>query len=371
MAPTHDVTEGLITAETDFGLNLIRQSASNEQLVVSPLSIILALSIVRAGAKGETKEQISRAISGGAKDEEIEEYYSNLSKDVLNSTEDVQTRIASAFFMDKRFEINKHYSEIIAERYLAKVEALDFEQPNETAKIIDIFVKDTTAGKIQDFVTEDMVQGAFSLLINAVYFTAKWEHEFDRYSTVKDTFFSNENDKRRIDFLNEYQVDRLYAEDEDVQFLSLRYKDTSYAFNILLPKKRFTLHEIKEKVSGARIQQLLSQLRMTFITISIPKMSIETEFDLKKALLAMGITRMFSEEADFTAITEQFLRVSDAAHKAIIEVDEEGTTAAASTAVKMVSDSLRLEQPVEFNANHPFMFVLTKDKNPLFMGQFA
>ncbi|KHJ80334.1 serine proteinase inhibitor [Oesophagostomum dentatum] len=164
----------------------------------------------------------------------------------------------------------------------------------------------------------------------------------------------------------------MYAEDRDMQVLSLRYKDTSYAFNILLPKVRYGLDALRKKLTGATIQKVLSQLKSTYMTISLPKMKIETDFKLKEALMAMGVTEMFSDNADLSGITKfPPLKVSDAAHKAIIEVDEEGTTAAAATAFKIVPFSAMLGEPITFTADHPFIFILTKNANPLFMGQFT
>ncbi|VDM68299.1 unnamed protein product [Strongylus vulgaris] len=105
--------------------------------------------------------------------------------------------------------------------------------------------------------------------------------------------------------------------------------------------------------------------------MSIPKMKIETDFKLKEALIALGVSEMFSDNADLSGISSMNqLKVSDAAHKAIIEVDEEGTTAAAATAIKMVAESARMDDPIMFIADHPFIFILTKNKHPLFMGQF-
>ncbi|KHJ78242.1 hypothetical protein OESDEN_22138, partial [Oesophagostomum dentatum] len=103
--------------------------------------------------------------------------------------------------------------------------------------------------------------------------------------------------------------------------LSLPYKDTSYAFNVFLPKVRYGLDALRKKLTGATIQKLLSQLKSTYMTISLPKMKIETDFKLKAALMAMGVTEMFSDNADLSGITKLLpLKVSDAVHKAIIEV---------------------------------------------------
>ncbi|VDM84063.1 unnamed protein product [Strongylus vulgaris] len=121
--------------------------------------------------------------------------------------------------------------------------------------------------------------------------------------------------------MNEYGKNRLYAENEDMQILTLPYKDSTYAFNILLPKKRFGLADIRKKLNGAALQKLLSQVKMEYTTISIPKMKIETDFALKEALIAMGVTEMFTDAANLTGITmEPPLKVSKAAHRALIEV---------------------------------------------------
>ncbi|RCN41718.1 hypothetical protein ANCCAN_12323, partial [Ancylostoma caninum] len=135
---------------------------------------------------------------------------------------------------------------------------------------------------------------------------------------------------------------------------------------------RFALGEVLKKLDGGKIQNLLSKLEETFITLAIPKMKIETNCELKEALIKMGITDLFSSNADLSGISKSApLHISDALHNAIVEVDEEGTTAAAATMFLPVGSALILEEPKKFIADHPFMFILTKDKNPLFMGQFV
>ncbi|KAK6012666.1 serine proteinase inhibitor [Ostertagia ostertagi] len=202
---------------------------------------------------------------------------------------------------------------------------------------------------------------AASLLVNAIYFTAKWQHEFYKTENSQGTFYSAPGTEREVEFMNDREVHRLYTEDDDLQLLSLQYLDTSFAFNIFLPKERFGLSEVRSKLDGKRIQDLFSKLKETYISITIPKMNIETDFGLKEALVAMGVSEMFSDNANLTGITkEPPLRISDAAHKAIIEVNEEGTTASASTFFKAVLMSYTTEKPVIFQADHPFLFILTK-----------
>ncbi|EPB70150.1 serine proteinase inhibitor [Ancylostoma ceylanicum] len=375
-----------LAAETDFGLKMLQHAPANESVVVSPLSVIFAMSMIQAGAKGTTKSQINDVISKGfqiekksietknlgASDEDTADHYSKLSQQVLTATDGVQTRIANAFFLNKGYEVEKDYEEAITKKFSAKVESHDFDNADETAKIIDDFVSNATEGKIKDIVNAYSVRDAFSLIVNAIYFTAEWEYKFYNEGNTKQMFYSAEGNGKELDFMNDMEEHRLYAEDDDTQVLSLNYKDTSYAFNIFLPKKRFGLGELVEKLDGEKIQHLLSKLEIAYISLTIPKMKVETDFMLKEALMGMGVTDMFSDGADLSGIsTSSALKISKAAHKAIIEVDEEGTVAAAATMFKAVPMMLVMEEPKKFVADHPFLFILTKDRNPLFMGRFV
>ncbi|XGW30215.1 hypothetical protein V3C99_009310, partial [Haemonchus contortus] len=292
------------SVETDFGLSMLRYAPADDSLVVSPISVIFALAMVQAGSKGTTKSQINSVISNGASDKEVEDYYSKLFHQIMNPANGVKSRIANGFFLNKQFKVEKDYEQTIKKAYKAKVEALDFEKAKEAAKVINDFIARTTEGKIRDMVNENSVAGAFSLIVNAIYFTAEWKSKFYKNANTNGTFYSSAGNERKI---------------------------------------------------------------------TIPKMKIETDFKLKEALIGMGVTEMFSNNANLTGITkEPPLKVSNAAHRAIIEVDENGTTAAAATVLTVrATGALMREEPVKFQANHPFMFILTKDSNPLFMGQFV
>ncbi|VDK53830.1 unnamed protein product [Cylicostephanus goldi] len=172
--------------------------------------------------------------------------------------------------------------------------------------------------------------------------------------------------------MKEFETNQLFVKNEDVEVLSLPYKDNSYAFNIFLPKNRLGLKKLRLQLSGVVIRNLLSRLKLESMTISIPKMKIDTNYELKEALMVMGVTDIFSKQrANLLGISEQSLYVSDAAHRALIEVDEKGTTAAAATYFRIWLQSRTRKQPRMFIANHPFLFILSKDMNPFFIGQYA
>ncbi|WKY13035.1 hypothetical protein Q1695_004112 [Nippostrongylus brasiliensis] len=362
-----------LMAETDFGANLLRQSPATETLVVSPISVIFALAMVQAGAKGKTKTQITNAIAKGQPELAIQNYYANLSSQIRNAKENVIADIANGFFLNKQFTIEKSYQNTIVTKYSAKVQSLNFGNAAAAAKTIDDFISKTTRGKISNMVDANTVADAFSVIVSAIYFTAKWMTPFAKAFSRNETFYSSAKNSRKIEFMNAYAKYQLYAEDADVQLLSLPYRDESFAFNVILPKSKFGLAQLRSKLTGSRIQGLLSKLKSTSVTYTLPKMKIETDFKLKEALVAMGVSEIFADSADLSGITKSPpLKISKAAHRAIIEVDEDGTTAAAATVlVATFSALMPVDQPKIFRADHPFWFILTKDKNPLFMGQFV
>ncbi|PIO71517.1 serine proteinase inhibitor [Teladorsagia circumcincta] len=193
-----------------------------------------------------------------------------------------------------------------------------------------------------------MKYGAYSLIVNAIYFTAKWDYTFSKGENSKEMFYSADGNKREI------RSQRIALKD-------YRREDSKSALKA----------EENLLIGTARSSKASKSLK-GFYEITIPKMKIETDFKLKDALIAMGLSDRFSDQANLTGITrEPPLRISDAAHRAIIEVDEEGTTAAAATVFKIVAASAILAEPLKFRADHPFLFVLTKRNNPLFMGQFV
>lgn len=148
----------------------------------------------------------------------------------------MESRIANGFFLNKQYTIEKNYQNVITTKYGATVQSLDFGKAAVAASVIDSFISKTTDNKIQNMVTADTVEGAFSVLVNAIYFKAKWLSPFDKASNSNGTFYGVSGKKREVEYMNSYAEQQMYTEDEDVQVVSLPYQDQSYALNILLPK---------------------------------------------------------------------------------------------------------------------------------------
>ncbi|VDP03938.1 unnamed protein product [Heligmosomoides polygyrus] len=291
--------------------------------------------MIQAGAKNRTKSEIDNVIGRGSSDTAAQQHYSELFRKIQSDHKGVKSRIANGLFVNKQYHLEENYTQAIAEKYGAMVRSLDFRKLDNAVKEVNDFVKNATDGKIKDIVNEQEFKG--------------------------------------VEFMRHSRTTRMYAEDEDVQVLSLPYLDMSYAFNIILPKQRFGLRKMIEEVDGKKIQNLLSKVKETFVSVIIPKMKVETRCsNLKKMLITMGVSRVFTGDAELSGIVKDLpLHISNIAHRAIIEVNENGTMAAAVSLAPLRPMRLNLNEPKEFLADHPFLFILTKDKNPLFMGQFA
>lgn len=360
----------LLESETSFGLNLLQNLPANESLVFSPLSIALALSLVHAGAKGATRTQIGATVLNGAKDDEFATHFAKIGGDLKKvSNEEVVTNVANRIFLKNGFNVEKTYADFVLKNYGAETQSLDFSKKDEAAKIANEFIKKNTGGKIDNVVKPDLFKDALALLVNAVYFKAKWQTVFEKSSTIERSFFKSANDEKKIAFINSYMEDYDYAEDDVFQVLSLPYKDTSYRCLFFLPKEKFGLESALKKLDGKRFQGLASKTKPTYASIHFPKVDLKKEVELVPILAKLGIKDAFQNTADLSGMANG-VKISDAIHHSIITIDEEGTTAAATTIIKAVPMSGRMENPIDFEADHPFVFAVVKDNHPLFLGAF-
>uniref|UniRef100_A0A8R1IE87 SERPIN domain-containing protein n=1 Tax=Caenorhabditis japonica TaxID=281687 RepID=A0A8R1IE87_CAEJA len=354
--------------QTSFGLNLLSTlEPPRTSHVFSPLSISLGLALVHAGARGATKEQLGRVLLGDVEETDLEEHFGKVIREVKRRG-DVETSIANRVFANKSYPINGSYLQKVQTAYQASAETLNFSEAEEAAQKINTFVEHSTSGKINKLVSPDSLKDAFALLVNAVYFKADWLDKFEKNSTLDRDFYEADGKARQIPFLNELETHRDYTENDTFQVLSLPYTDPDFTFVIFLPKRKFGLDAALKSLDASTFNNLLSDLTNSYLNVHIPKLRIETEISLRESLEKVGITEMFAESADLSEIASGGLRISSVVHKSIIEVDEDGTTAAASTALKVKLEMMIMAEPTEFNADHPFFFGVLFRNQPIFLG---
>ncbi|CAI5450874.1 unnamed protein product [Caenorhabditis angaria] len=316
----------LLESETNFGLSLLRQQDLSNSTIFSPVSIALALSLVHLAAKGETRNQIRDALAKGSTDEEFEAHFSALNSALLNATKGTEVNIANHIFSSDSHPPKPQYLLDAQKLYHANASSLDFSNTDATADAINAFVKENTKGHIKEIVKPLSITPDLIAVL--------------------------------VDFLHAFRATKRFIETDTWQVAQFAYKDDTFSFHVFLPKTRFGLAEALKGLNAATLQQLLANNETELLNVHLPKIHIE-----------IGIRDAFEQNADLSNFADE-IYVSKVTHKALIDVDEDGTTAAAATTVDFMTKSaiMHLKEPIVFKADHPFLFVLAKDTHPLFIG---
>ncbi|EGT30796.1 hypothetical protein CAEBREN_22502 [Caenorhabditis brenneri] len=375
-------SDAAIRSEIEFGLNLLCQQNLSEPVVFSPFSISLCVSLLHAASTGKTRDEIREALLRSSTDKKFEEYFSSLLKTVTNVPSGIDVHIANHVFCLKDYPIKKPYLDTVKELYNADATPLDFTDIEKSVKVMNEYVTGVTKGHITNIITpEQFEKDLVAVFTNALYFKADWHAKFEASRTRKQNFYTSTESKRSIDFMSQNYAEgtKIYSEDSLFQMIQLPYRnssceESSFALNIFLPKARFGLKDAIFTLTAARLQDLLTNTNRKCCNVAIPEWKIETNIPLNAALRATGISLAFcvdNEEFRELAETENTHGISEIAHSATIEVDEEGTTASTCTSHRLHGRGFPPPKIIEFVADHPFLFVLTKDIHPIFMGIYC
>ncbi|XP_004638313.1 serpin B12 [Octodon degus] len=288
--------------------------------------------------------------------------------------------MANRLYGEQEFQISQKYLDGVIQFYHTTVESVDFQKNTEKSRqMINFWVESQCQGKIKELFSKDTINDATVLvLVNAVYFKAKWETHFDPQNTVDAPFFLSENEQKSVKMMNQKGLFRVgFIEELQAQILEMKYTLGKLSMFVLLPSpsadKGKGLQELEKKISYEKMVTWCSSENMSeeMVAISFPQFTLEDHYDLNSVLQDMGVTDIFDEtKADLTGISSSHsLHLSTTIHKTFVEVDEVGTQAAAASGAVGVEKSL--PSCVEFNANHPFLFFIQHNKTQtiLFCGR--
>jgi serpin B len=254
---------------------------------------------------------------------------------------------------------------------------VDFKQAEQARKTINSWVEEQTDQKIQDLLPPGVLNADSRLVLtNAIYFKARWEHEFSK-SATKDAPFHLAARQQVMVPTMQRQARLRYGESGDVQVLELPYVGyQGLSMLILLPKKIDGLTDLEKALTSENLQKWSAGLKSRPVNVHLPKFKMTSDFDLADLLSSMGMSLAFSDNADFSGMSaEEPLAISAVIHKAFVDVNEEGTEAAAATAVAMRFGAAmpRPEEPIEFRADHPFVFLIRDSRTDavLFLGRLV
>jgi serpin B len=361
-----------------FGLELYQKLKNQDpNLFFSPYSVSVAISMTCAAAGGKTLDQITRALHTEVDDECLSLELGSLDQDLGDSDRDgaVELKLANQLWLQKGNDFNPDYLKFMKSSYGASPNELDFKSdPASARSVINKWVARETRDKITELITEGAIdrQTQF-VLTNAVYFKGKWSSEF-RKDFTKDAPFTSLGGERSLVPLMHRTARFGYLPGDGFQALEMPYKDTRLSMVVLLPAESASLKDFEEKVTSEGLSQWIGQLKETQVSVFFPKFKRDTPvYSLVSVLESMGIKDAFSRGADFSRMSPATnLHVNAVLHKAFVDVNEQGTEAAASTVVAQRHSSKKPPIPI-FKADRPFVFLIRhKPSNSiLFLGRFA
>ncbi len=366
----------LVKSSETFGIKLFKavdQYDETENIFISPLSVSTAFGMLLNGADNATYDSIRYVLGfDNLSNEEINKSYKRLIELLTTVDEDVLFEIANSIWYNNTFNVEQTFLNTNMEYYNAEISALNFTDPSSVG-VINSWVKDKTHEKIKtiiDSITPDEIM----YLINAIYFKGTWKYEFDKDYTRDDMFYYADGSSLLHKMMT-MQARLNYYEDDDVQVAELPYGNEHYDMLIFLPKRVDALDDFIRSLDEARWQQYINNLTEDSVVVELPKFTLKYKLGMENILKNLGMYIAFSPaRSDFSRINKTAeLAVSRVIHKTFIKVDEEGTEAAAVTAIsiKVTSVDDNGDKVVYFYANHPFFYVIReKDSGTiLFMGR--
>jgi serine protease inhibitor len=367
----------LIEADNEFGFDLFKgvfaDNNTPENFMISPLSVSLALSMAYNGAETETKAQMEEAmrIKGFTRDD-LNVINQSLTKALTSADEKVIMEIANSIWYRKSYSVQQSFLDANKTYYDAEVKASDFGNP-ATISLINNWVSDKTHTKIPSIIQEIPAE-AVLYLINAIYFNGTWAKEFNPESTQQLGFETGNGNFVTTDIMG--RKDSLnYLSNETFSAIELPYGRGNFNMLVMLPNEDKQVSDIISQMNPENWEKWKNALKFTnSIDIRLPKFKIEFDIKLNNILKAMGMELAFTEQADFSGINPgRDLFISYVKHKTFVEVDEEGTEAAAVTIIgfEVTSIGPGEDKWTYFHCTRPFLFAITEKETGaiLFMGK--
>ncbi len=376
-AKADDVLQTVVKGNGDFGFELY-QELKNEKgnLFFAPYSISTALAMTYAGTRGQTEKEMSEVLHFSLRQEPLHSSFSKLQShlNIIQNKGYIKLSIANSLwaqegyhFLDAFFDLNKKY-------YGAGLNFVDFEVKTEAArKTINLWVEDRTEQKIKELIKPRMIDQLTTLVLcNAIYFKGDWLSQFDKKRTHDTDFYIAVDKTIQVSMMSQKSKFK-FKDFNDFSTIELPYEGNDLSMVIFLPKEIGGLVKLEENLTNDNVKDWIKQLYNSYeseISVSLPKFKTTCEFELSKVLSNMGMSSAFSlRTADFSGMTGiKDLFISKVIHKAFVDVNEEGTEAAAATAVVMEKG---ISMPLTFKADHPFVFLIRENKTGsiLFIGR--
>lgn len=380
--PKLTVDPRLVTATNDLGFSLHRKlvaAADGKNVFISPTSIELALAMTYNGAAAETKDAMAKALGLDKMTlDDVNAANADLMKLLKDPDPKVELAIANSLWGREGVKFDEGFLKRNTDFYSAEVRGIDFNAPT-SADTINQWVSDNTREKITKLVDADAIRDALLMLINALYFKGQWSTPFDNALTKDGPFTVTAGTTRTLPMMTlERKFD--YMENDQFQAIALPYGDEYVRMLIFLPKAGVKLGEMTAAMTNAKVTEWTGQMSNQEGTITLPRFKADYDTSLKATLTALGMGVAFSDQADFSGVLPPSQQptidgkpfISDVIHKTVLEVNEEGTVAAAVTGV-IVGTTAMPAEPFTMTVDHPFFLAIQDQPTGaiLFMGSIV
>jgi serpin B len=368
---TSSTVDEVVSANTQFGFKLFSQllSQDSSNIFISPTSVAIALAMLYNGASGATQQAMAQTLEvQGISLQDINTANATLLSALTNPETNVSVAIANSLWARQEYPFRQDFLQRNQSFYKAQIANLDFESPDATSTI-NAWVNQNTNGRI-DRIVEQINPQDVLFLINAIYFKGRWADEFDPSQTTNEPFFTTGGS---IQHPMMSQTGRYrYYENEQFQAVSLPYGNGRLSLYVFLPRENSNLTSFYQQLDSANWEKWLTQFRQREGSIRLPRFQMEYDLTLNDTLKALGMEVAFGESADFSAMGDD-LALSEVKHKTFVEVNEEGTEAAAVTSGRVTIVSAPIDPPFQMIVNRPFFCAIRDNQTGtvLFMGSIV
>jgi serine protease inhibitor len=366
--------ETTVQGNTEFAFDLYqRLRKADGNLFFSPYSISTALAMTYAGARSDTEVQIAQALHFLLDQGQLHPSFASLEAKMGNTGRKghIKLRVANTLWPQKGYAFLEGFLALTKQNYGVLITPVDYGNEEATRHTINSWVEEKTEGKIKDLIPPGMLNDLTRLiLVNAIYFKGNWASQFNRNLTRNAPFWVTPDEQVQVPMMTQKHEFR-YGESDGLQVLELPYIGDDLSMIVLLPTETDGLAKLEESMTVENLYQWTKDLWEKEVEVFLPRFEITFPFRLDDALKSMGMVNAFSDEADFSGMDgSKELYIAAVLHKAFVTVNEEGTEAAAATAVIIKSKGPPSSPPV-FRADHPFVFLIRENSTGsiLFLGR--
>ncbi len=366
--------ETVVRGNDEFAVALYHKLRMKEgNLFFAPYSISTALAMTYAGARGNTAVQMAQVLQFPLEQEQLHPTFASLEamlSDIAGKGY-IQLQVANALWPQQGYPLRAEFLALMKQCYGVSISAVDYGEAEVARRTINTWVEEKTGGRIKELVLPGVLHALTRLaLVNAVYFKGSWANRFDQHLTRDAQFWVTPTDQVRtpmMSLVHEFG----YGQVGGLQILELPYVGSDLSMVVLLPAEIDGLAELEERLTAQNLARWTKNLSSTEVEVFLPKFEITLPFRLDEELKSMGMVDAFGDSADFSGMAgSRDLAIGAVLHKAFVAVDEQGTEAAAATAVEVTLKMLPLPSPI-FRADHPFVFLIRENGTGsiLFLGR--